>query len=129
MAAAAAVGAGMGYLIGSLDPSLGVGTLAVVGGASAGLADVTGQVLAQLSRPGDLEINLGSTIGAVLGGALGGAGSAALFPVVSSSLIGQGALAALTSGPGALLSASGAHVWDAFKSSPANTKLEGLVCP
>jgi hypothetical protein len=70
---AAFLGTLSGAGIGALDPSLGVATLAVIGGAAGGAGDLIGQKIAgggTACKP----IKWGSTIGAVAGGAIGGAG-------------------------------------------------------
>ena len=46
IAVAALYGAGSGALIGALDPSLGIATLAVIGGAAGGVGDLIGQTVA-----------------------------------------------------------------------------------
>jgi RHS repeat-associated protein len=58
----AGVGGVIGAGIGAIDPSLGVGTLAIIGGASGGLGDLFGQIIAGAGtrcKP----INWGSTLG------------------------------------------------------------------
>jgi RHS repeat-associated protein len=67
-------GAAIGAVTGALDPSLGVATLAIIGGTAAGLGDLVGQGVAgggTDSKP----IQWGATAGAVVGGAIGGAGA------------------------------------------------------
>lgn len=67
------VGAGVGFL----DPSLGVATLAVIGGGAGALGDVAGQLIAGAGTKCK-PFNIGSTVGAALGGAVAGAGGTAL---------------------------------------------------
>jgi RHS repeat-associated protein len=110
----AGIGAISGAAIGAIDPTAGVATLALLGGASAGVADLTGQALAGAGtrcKP----FNIGHAIGAVAGGALGGWGAGTLgaaFEAIglSDSIPIQGGIASITSGPGALLPGIGGNL-------------------
>ncbi len=119
--AAAGVGGLIGAGIGALDPSLGIGTLAVVGGGAAGFADIAGQLITNYAAGNPLgNINYGSTAGAVLGGALTGAGGTALSllrpEAIPETITAIGA-ASISAGPGAFLTATGA----ALGQSPQGT--------
>jgi hypothetical protein len=77
--AGAGVGGVVGAGVGALDPSLGVYTLAVVGGVAGGAGDIAGQLIVNYANGRPLgDINYGSTAGAVIGGAIGGAGGTVL---------------------------------------------------
>jgi RHS repeat-associated protein len=67
-------GAAIGAITGALDPSLGIATLAIVGGTAAGIGDLVGQRVAG-GGTNCKPIKWGSTVGAVAGGAIGGAGA------------------------------------------------------
>jgi len=105
IALAVLYGAGSGALIGAIDPSLGVATLAVIGATAGGVGDVLGQVVAgggTACKP----IKWGSTIGAIAGGAIGGTG--ALFADIgmaagATELQATAASTAVTSLPGVIL--------------------------
>ena len=75
IAVGAATGAGVGFVTGFADPSLGVGTLAVIGGVAGAAGDAAGQVTTNLLNGNSAfsNYNVGSTVGAGLGGAVGGA--------------------------------------------------------
>ena len=72
------VGAGIGFGIGLLDPTLGIGTMAIIGGVSAGAGNVVSTVWK--NGPGDWgswsDVSLlgvaGNTAAGAMGGALGG---------------------------------------------------------
>lgn len=85
IAMGAAVGAATGFGIGFVDPSFGVGTLAIIGGAAGGAGDLLGQWFAGAGSKCK-PFKWGSTLGAALGGALGGLG-----PIFTSIGIGAGA--------------------------------------
>ncbi len=110
--AGAGVGGVVGAGIGALDPSLGIGTLAVVGGVTAGLGDIAGQVITNYAAGNPIaNINYGSTAGAVLGGALAGAGGTALAtlaPAAIPEVITTIGAASISAGPGTFLTATGA---------------------
>jgi RHS repeat-associated protein len=107
-------GALVGGGIGALDPSLGVGTLAIIGGLGGGVGDILGQLIAGAGGPCK-PINWGSTIGAVLGGAVSGAGGSALgqlgaaagLPEVPATI----GATTITAPPGVFLPATGAALW------------------
>lgn len=104
--AAAAIGAAFGAFIGAMDPSEGVGTLAVVGALAGGYGDLAGQLI---SNGGDFS-NLGPNeiAGATLGGAAAGA-LGSLGPIGATSELGQAALGSAAGvGPGILGGPSGA---------------------
>ena len=68
------VGGTFGALIGTIDPSEGIGTMAyiaTVGGLSGGLGVVLGQVFSQRNR-GGIRIDFGEVTGAVVGGVISG---------------------------------------------------------
>jgi RHS repeat-associated protein len=114
----AATGLVFGAALGAADPSLGVGTLAFIGGASAGASDIMGQMIAHDEGSKKPLINPGSTIGAVAGGALGGAGSFVFGPLAAgtgfvSETVGTAAVSALTSGPGVLTTGIGSRLGEA----------------
>jgi hypothetical protein len=73
IAIAAAYGLGSGAVIGAIDPSFGIATLAIVGGVAGGVGDLIGQTYAGAGTACK-PIKWGSTIGAVAGGAIGGGG-------------------------------------------------------
>ena len=77
--AGAIIGGGLGAMVGALDPSLGAGTLMVIGGVAGGLGDVAGQGIAMLEDPCK-KFNYGSTAGAVAAGAFAGYGTVVLSP-------------------------------------------------
>ena len=72
---AALIGGGAGAAIGFIDPTAGIGTLAIIGGAAGGVGDVIGQLITGAGTKCK-PFNYGSTVGAVAGGALAGAGGA-----------------------------------------------------
>jgi hypothetical protein len=80
---AGVAGAAVGGSVGLVDPSFGVATLAIVGGVSAGLGDMTGQLVAGGGQPCK-PINWGSVAGAVAGGAAAGAAT----PLYATALSG-----------------------------------------
>jgi RHS repeat-associated protein len=109
----AALGGVVGAGIGAIDPTLGFGTLALVGGSSAGLGDLLGQVIGG-AGPGSNPINVGEVIGATLGGALAGV----VAPIGGALAAGEGAFAdwsgniigqTLGFGPSVLFPAGGAQ--------------------
>ena len=123
IAASAAVGGAIGFGIGFIDPSLGVGTLAIVGGVSGGIGDVAGQLIASY---GDKckSINWGSTVGAVIGGAIGGGGGTVFGALGQAAGLSEGVStafgASLTSGPGIFLPAMGGAISDALSTPEAS---------
>ena len=73
---AALIGGGaLRAAIGFIDPTAGIGTLAIIGGAAGGVGDVIGQLITGAGTKCK-PFNYGSTVGAVAGGALAGAGGA-----------------------------------------------------
>ena len=99
---AALIGGGAGAAIGLIDPTAGIGTLAIIGGAAGGVGDVIGQLITGAGtrcKP----FNYGSTVGAVVGGAFAGAGGAAVSlsaeGIAESERAITAAGAAITSGP------------------------------
>jgi len=112
--AAILVGMGTGALVGALDPSLGIGTFAVIGGVSGGLGDFVGQMI---GAGGDKckRINWGSTIGAIVGGGVAGAGGAALGALGAAAGLAEGPVAiggaVVTSVPATALPGIGANLW------------------
>jgi RHS repeat-associated protein len=115
----AGVGAGIGFGTGFVDPSFGVGTLAITTAVAGGAGDIVGQWIGGAGGPCK-PFNWGSTIGAVAGGALAGAGGAGLG--INAAKLGLPELpvtvgaAALTSGPAILLNATGAALWPSMNS-------------
>jgi RHS repeat-associated protein len=123
------VGGATGAAVGLIDRTLGVATLAVIGGAAAGGGDVLGQEIVNISEGKSLgNVNLGSTAGAVLGGALGGAGGAALAGIGMaagfSELASTAGAAAITGGPGALLPGVGAAIVNNVSPAPTSGSTE-----
>jgi len=119
IAVAALYGAGSGALIGALDPSLGIATLAVIGGAAGGVGDLIGQTVAgggTACKP----IKWGSTIGAVAGGALGGGGGALYTELAiaagDSEWLATSAAAALSSIPGVIYPSLGEEAFPNLQS-------------
>lgn len=115
--AGAGAGGVVGFGVGLVDPSLGVGTLAVIGGVAGGAGDIAGQVVTNALAGNPLgNINYGSTAGAVIGGAIGGAGGTVLGGLAAkvgiSELAGTAMGASISSGPGTLLPATGAAISD-----------------
>lgn len=102
----AGIGAGAftGGLIGALDPSLGIGTVALITGGG----DLVGQLATGHGFDKCKPINVGSVLGAAAGGALGAWGGGFFTSV--EGWIGKSAVGALTGGPGALLPGIGAHL-------------------
>jgi RHS repeat-associated protein len=132
----AGVGGAVGAGVGALDPSLGVYTLAVVGGVAAGASDIAGQVVTNALTANPLgNINYGSTAGAVIGGAIGGAGGTVLGGLAAkggiSELAGTTISASISSGPGTVLPAVGGAIWDYLtggaKGSPSTTANPGAA--
>lgn len=117
IAIASAVGGAIGLGVGAIDPSFGIGTLAIIGGVSGGLGDIAGQLIAS---HGDecKSINWGSTAGAVAGGAIGGAGGSALGALGEAAGLSEGVSttfgAALTSGPSVFLPGIGGAISDSL---------------
>jgi RHS repeat-associated protein len=114
----AGVGGVIGAAIGAIDPSLGVGALAIIGGASGGLGDLFGQIIAGAGtrcKP----INWGSTLGAIAGGALSGGGGTLLAQGAAQLALSEGAAtaagAALASGPAIFPPAIGAKLGEPEK--------------
>jgi len=104
---AATVGGTIGAGIGAIDPSLGIGTLAIIGGTSAGLGDLLGQVIGGAGTKCK-PINWGSALGATAGGALSGA-----LGVVAASMpvgeLGQAIVGGILGmGPSTVFPAAGA---------------------
>jgi uncharacterized protein RhaS with RHS repeats len=115
--AGAGAGGLVGFGVGLLDPSLGVGTLAVIGGVAGAAGDIAGQVVTNAFAGQALgNINYDSTAGAAIGGAIGGAGGTVLGGFAASagrSGFGIAAIgASISSGPGTLLPAIGGACWD-----------------
>jgi hypothetical protein len=117
---AAFLGTLTGAGIGALDPSLGVATLAVIGGAAGGAGDLIGQKIAgggTLCKP----IKWGSTIGAVAGGAIGGAGGLVYQQLAiaagDSELVATSAAAVLSSLPSVIYPSIGDEMFPTTSSS------------
>jgi hypothetical protein len=92
-----------------IDPSLGVGTLAIIGGVAGGIGDIAGQEIAKYGK-NCKSINWGSAAGAVVGGAMAGWGTG-VFSGLSEVFGEWGATsigAAITAGPAIGLPAIGA---------------------
>ncbi len=132
----AGVGGAVGAGVGALDPSLGVYTLAVVGGVAGGAGDIAGQVITNALAGNSLgNINYGSTAGAVIGGALGGAGGTVLGGLAAkagiSELAGTAMGASISSGPGTLLPAVGGAISDYLtggtEGNPSTTTNPGVI--
>ena len=104
---AATIGGTIGAGIGAIDPSLGIGTLAIIGGASAGLGDLFGQVIAGAGTKCK-PINWGSALGATAGGALSGALGVVGLSLGTGELSGTILGAVLGMGPATLGPAAGA---------------------
>jgi RHS repeat-associated protein len=93
IAAGVVTGAGVGGLVGFLDPSLGIGTVALITGGG----DLVGQLATGHGFDKCKPINWGSTVGAAVGGALGAWGGG--FYAGAEGWIGTAAKGALTGDP------------------------------
>lgn len=110
IAIASATGGLLGAAIGTLDPSLGVGTLAIIGGVAGGVGDIAGQLIANRDKPCK-SINWWESAGAVAGGAISGGGAVALGGLGTAAGLSEGAAtamgASITSGPSIFLPSIG----------------------
>jgi RHS repeat-associated protein len=108
---AAIIGGGLGATVGALDPSLGAGTLMIIGGLAGGIGDATGQGIAILQDPCK-KFKYGSIAGAVVAGAFAGYGTAVLNPW--SEVLGEFTATTISnvllSGPAIVLPAIGADI-------------------
>jgi len=110
---AALYGGGSGALIGALDPSFGVATLAIIGGAAGGVGDLIGQAVAGAGT--DCKpIKWRSTLGAVVGGTIGGGGGLLYTRLAmaagDSELLATSAASTLTSIPGVIYPSLGEEI-------------------
>jgi hypothetical protein len=110
-------GALSGGVIGFLDPTLGIGTVALITGGG----DLLGQLATGHGLSKCKPINWGSVGGSVVGGAVGAWGGG-LFSGLSEGWIGAAAKGALTGGPGAFTPGIGAHLFP--PSTPAGCGCE-----
>jgi hypothetical protein len=121
------VGTLVGAGVGALDPTLGVGTLAVIGGIAGGTGDLLTQAVNNYGTC--KSINWGSTVGAVAGGAISGAGGAALG--ILGPLAGLAEVpttigaAAITSPPAVILPLVGEHLWPEGDDNGSNSATSG----
>jgi RHS repeat-associated protein len=128
IAAGAAAGGLVGAGVGALDPSLGVATLATVGGVAGGAGDLAGQAATNyLKGAAPLsDINGAEIAGAVVGGAIGGALTpllpAAGWAGTAAEAYATGAPALLTTTVGSLLGAQFAQPASTSSSASAATK-------
>ena len=76
IAVSAAVGGGVGALVGLVDPSEGIGTLALIGAVSGAGGDLLGQGITNLLERKCTPINWGSVAGSTFAGAIDSAGAA-----------------------------------------------------
>lgn len=119
----AAAGGVVGASVGLFDPTLGAGTLAVVGGLSGAAGDLAAQFVtnAQTGKPIN-QVNFGSTLGAAVGGAISGAGGSILGTlagkIVTSEIVATAGGASLSAGPAAILPQVGAALSDSLNSTP-----------
>jgi len=122
--AGAGIGGLAGAAIGFLDPSIGIGTLALIGAGAGGVGDVVGQVVTNYASGNPLwNINYGSTAGAIAGGALSGVGGAALVklaPAAIPEVISALGAASISGGPGTILTATGAALGEALQTNETN---------
>jgi hypothetical protein len=100
-------------VLGALDPSLGIGTLAVIGGVSGGLGDLLGQEITMHNDP-CTKYNWGSTAGAIAAGALSGYETVALSPW--GDVMGEWTATTLANvlftAPATVLPTVGAEMWN-----------------
>lgn len=115
---AALIGGGAGAAIGFIDPTAGIGTLAIIGGAAGGVGDVIGQLITGAGTKCK-PFNYGSTVGAVAGGALAGAGGAGVSLTAEGIAASERAItaagAAITSGPAIFPTSIGAKLGEREK--------------
>ncbi|HEY6332385.1 MAG TPA: RHS repeat-associated core domain-containing protein, partial [Blastocatellia bacterium] len=135
IAVGAAAGGAIGFGLGFLDPTLGVGTMAFIGGAAGAAGDFAGQAATNYlsGKPTFGDINWGSTIGAGIGGALGGALGVPLLADLTAAGYSEWAATAIVSAVtgfiGTTFTVDGAWLWSTLTKISAELNADGAVVP